>query len=375
MGGDLLQGWRGRARPLGVAMALLMLVASPAMAQTLAVSNPISPGRAATDPAIAGERRQPCPRPPAAVVDHADVVFYTDAANSVVSEELWRRRMALNRPIRDFTAVVMRNADAYLTSGSQLDWRAACAASWLDAWAAGRALLGDVTTWARYDTLWFGQVPLSVAYLKIRHSNTVSPQVQQRVGAWLSDVAKAAIAEQDTPLFRDRLTNIRAWTAASAAVAAVATNDRALLDYAVKNARAILETVTAEGALPNELARGRRAFSYHVWALEPLALVALVAEANGARLTGVNNRALERLTRFVIAAARDPDLIAGLAKTEQDQSILQWPRSWELGAFEIMQSLAPTPEAEAILARFRPVQSPFTGGDWTLTLGRRPASP
>lgn len=377
-----MTGWRSDAKELNVHRrkrnswrrlafgAGFLLACAGIGAQAQPVQSPISPQLATLDPARSFERQQSCPRPPRAVVDHNDVVFYTDAANSVISEELWRRRMALNRPIRDFTSVVTRNADAYLVSSAQAEWRAACAASWLEAWATDRALLGEVTTWARYDTLWFGQIPLSVAYLKIRHSPSVSAEARQSIAQWLASVARAAIAEQNAPLFKDRLTNVRAWTAAAAAVAAVAANDRELLDYAVSNARAILETVTADGALPSELARGRRAFHYHVWALEPLALVALVAEANGVGLTQVNNGALGRVVAFILAASRDRDVIARLANAEQDPGITQWPRDWELGGVEIMQSLSPNRDVEGILARLRPVQSPFTGGDWSRTLGR-----
>lgn len=377
-----MTGWRSHAGEMKVHRRMrnswrrlafgagLLLACAGVGAQAQPVQSPISPQLATLDPARSLERQQSCPRAPRAVVDHNDVVFYTDAANSVISEELWRRRMALNRPIRDFASVVTRNADAYLFSPVRAEWRAACAAAWLEAWATDRAFLGEVTTWARYDTLWFGQIPLGVAYLKIRHSPSVSAEAHQFIAQWLASVARAAIAEQNTPLFKDRLTNIRAWTAAAAAVAAVAANDRDLLDYAVSNARAILETVTVDGALPSELARGRRAFYYHLWALEPLALVALVAEANGVGLTQVNNGALGRVVAFILAASRDRDVIARLAKAEQDPGITQWPRDWELGGVEIMQSLSPNHDVEGILARLRPVQSPFTGGDWSRTLGR-----
>jgi poly(beta-D-mannuronate) lyase len=339
------------------------------------VRSPISPQRAATDTFEATTRQQSCPRPPPAIINHNDVVFYTDAANSVVSEELWRRRMMLNRPIRDFTAVVTRNADAYLLATKPPEWRATCAASWIEAWARDRAFLGEVSTWARYDTLWFGQISMGMAYLKIRHSPSLSAETHQRIGGWIAEVARAAISEQNAPIFRERLNNIRAWTAAAAAVAAVASNDRELLEYAVSNARAILQTVTVDGALPSELARGRRAFQYHVWALEPLALVALVAEANDVGLMQVNDGAFGRLVGFIIATSREPAIVARLAKTEQDPGISQWPRSWELGGMEMAQSLRPSDDVESIIAALRPIRSPFTGGDWSRTLGKRGSAP
>lgn len=358
-----------RLRPFAATIAAAFTSLALATAQAEPVQSPIAPQKALAPASSTTERPQRCPQPPPALIDHTDVVFYTDPANSIVSEELWRQRMALNRPIREFAAVVTRNADAYLTGFVGSEWRAACAAAWLEAWATERALLGDVTTWARYDTLWFGQISLGIAYLKIRHSPSISAQTHQRIRAWLADVARAAVADQDAPLFRGKLTNIRAWTAAGAAVAAVAADDRALLDYAVGNANALLDTVTSDGALPSELARGRRAFHYHVWALEPLALVALVAKANGYDLMERNDRALPRLVSFIVAASRQPQFIARLAGVEQNNTIVQWPRDWELGGVEIMQALRPNSDVEALVTRLRPVRSPFTGGDWSRTLG------
>jgi poly(beta-D-mannuronate) lyase len=311
-----------------------------------------------------------CPPPPPPVIDHEDVVFYTDAANSVISSDLWRRRGELNRPIRGFSAAVAAHADAYLRAPEKSAARAACAMEWLAAWARQGAFLGKVSVWARYDTLWFGQIQSAVAYLKIKASPAASPATSSVIEAWLAEIARRALADQATPRFRGRLTNIRAWAAASAAVAAIASDDRRLLQDAADQARAILETVTTDGALPAELARGRRAFHYHVWALEPLALTILAAERNGIRLTDVNNGAFSRLAGFVIAAAADPGRIARLAGVEPEPGIRQWPRDWEIAGLEIAQAVLDRPEFEAILQPRRPVRSPFTGGDWSLALGR-----
>ncbi len=99
-----------------------------------------------------------CPSPPPPIIDHEDVVFYTDAANSIVSADLWRRRAELNAPIRRFSSTVTDHADAYYRAPEQSADRAACAMEWLTAWARQGAFLGQVSIWARYDTIWFGQL-------------------------------------------------------------------------------------------------------------------------------------------------------------------------------------------------------------------------
>ncbi len=360
----------GFARQLILTWVAILTFAlmAPASSQPL---NDFFDVRATTiDPSLANKRFAICPRPPPAVINLRDVVFYTDAANSVLSTDKWQERRALTTPIRSFAKTVTRMADDFVQTRPLSSARARCVATWIEAWAQAGAFLGEVSTWARYDTLWFGQIQLAVAYLKVRHDPAISAETHRTIQTWLSAVARAAVAEQDTPQFQGKLTNIRAWTAAAAAVAGVAANDRALLDYAVTTTRAILQTVTTDGALPAELARGRRAFIYHIWALEPLALTTLIAERNGMLLAKENDNALRRVFEFVLRAQTDPKQLVELSGVEQDDSANQWPRPWELGAFEMFLSIETHPAIEALIRRRRPIESPFTGGDWSRTLAR-----
>lgn len=353
----------------GLLAALSALAALPS-ARSEPLRGLFDPSLARRDAALDTRAGALCPDPPAPVIDLSDIVFYTDSANSVVSRELFRQRLELSRSLREFSAAVTGRADLYLLAAAPAEADATCVGRWLRAWADAGALLGKVTTWARYDTLWFGQIPLAVAYLKVRHSPSIDSETHATLRRWLGDVARAAVTDQAKPAFRNRLTNIRAWTAAGAAVGGLAGDDRELFDYAVAQARAILGTVTAEGALPAEMARGARAFLYHNWALEPLTLVALAAERNGVALAGEGDGALGRVGEFVLKSAREPEFIARLAGAEQDNLRDGWPDRHSLAWVERLLAVRPSEAAEALLAQRRPVGSAVTGGDWSRALGR-----
>src|SRR5262249_59672568 len=96
------------------------------------------------------------------------------------------------------------------------------------------------------------------------------------------------------------------WAGLAVGAAAIAANDRELFAWAIERMRVGLRQVTAEGALPLELARGRLALHYHLFALEPLAVLEIMARANGADLTPADNDAFRRLVAFTFPALADP---------------------------------------------------------------------
>lgn len=360
---------RLRAAGLAAAASVTFVALTPAAeAQSERIVN-IFNGPAVGAGSAQLERFNGCARPPVAITNLQSIDVYSDKATRTISGDRWVQQVTAMRGLRDFSAFVVREADAALLAPAGGQERAACAARWLENWARGRALLGSIEPSARYDTLWFGQVPLAVAYLKIKDNPGVTAAQRRVIEPWFSEIARAAIrVEAALVASNGEQAAYRGWTIAAAAAAAVATNDRALLDRAITQARAMLEEVTADGALPKEIQRGRRAFQHHVWAFEPLALTVLIAERNGVRLAQTNDFALRRVLRLIIANARGQTRIAELAGIAQDGGIWSWPRDFETGALEIYNAVERVPEVEEKLSGLRPARSPFTGGDWTRTL-------
>lgn len=346
----------------------ILLLAGASQVSAQPVNDIFDRKQAAVNPNVETVRN--CTRPPNPVVSYAGIDYYVDEGRTVISWERRRASLQQSRRIREYAGFVQRMADAYFTARTPDTATAQCVARWLLAWARDNAFLGDVTPVGRMDTIWFGQISLGVSFLKVRSDRGIPERSRQEVGAWLASVARAAIRQREADGTAAVADNQAAWIAAAAAVAAVASNDRELLRYAVETARAVLRSATTEGTLPEELKRAGRAFSYHVWTLEPLALTALIAEANGMSLKGENDQALRRLFHFALDALTDRSQLERLAGASQVDAIGNFPNERNLGAFEIYLSLERDSRVEAFLRRWRPVSSPFTGGDWSFSQGR-----
>ena len=77
--------------------------------------------------------------------------------------------------------------------------------------------------------------------------------------------------------------------------------------------------ITAEGTLPLELARGRRALHYHAFAAMPLVTLAFLAHVRGEDWTSFNDGALDRLVRMTYAGLCEPERFDELAGVAQEQ--------------------------------------------------------
>jgi poly(beta-D-mannuronate) lyase len=161
----------------------------------------------------------------------------------------------------------------------------------------------------------------------------------------------------------------RLWAGVAVGAAAIAVNDRALFAWSIERLRLGVRQVTSEGALPLELARGRLALHYHLFALEPLAVLEIMARANGTDLTP-DDAALRRLVAFTFRALDDPSEIAGLARAEQQDDWLKG-RSPLTGAggVEIWLGRHPDAAIDAKIAPFRPYRLRWLGGDVSLLFG------
>lgn len=321
-----------------------------------------------------------CPAVPAPVRDLVKPDFYVNKGASVADPKKKAAALDLLAPLWAYGRALNAIADDYVRASNPDPLRAACVLAWLDAWAEADALGGEVSTWGRYDTLWACQIAVGMAFLKVADADGLDPHARARIAGWLEGLARKAVTANDAfnagrDLQRRPRTNLSYWTAAGAAVAAVAAGRRDLYDWAVRTVRAGLATTRPDGAMPGEMERQARAFVYHIWGLEPLMLVAAIARANGDDLLAENDRALPRVVRFMLTARRDPAAFEALAGHAQqaDSKPERWPRRDNAAALEIYLSLEPDAEVERLVAPLRPVSTQFSGGDFTLLFHRRRA--
>ncbi|WP_168990574.1 alginate lyase family protein [Aureimonas flava] len=113
-------------------------------------------------------------------------------------------------------------------------------------------------------------------------------------------------------------TNHAHWGATALAMLAIARGDEGGVDLAAFQLGRALGTATAEGAMPQELRRGGKALHYQIFALDAIALLVRVVEANGRELTGAQASQLAAVTRFTLDAWDDPSLLRAYSPKPQE---------------------------------------------------------
>lgn len=310
-----------------------------------------------------------CPAPPAPMVALSITSKYgNDGAQrdtiDPVAEAEEKSQMA---PLRAYGQGVVKLANRYTRSGQVAD--AACALTWLDAWASGNALaqMNDPNAaFERAVTL----AGLSLALLQI--SPAVSGDARyQSVTAWMHELAAATkVFFDSTARLKGSRNNHLYWGGLAAAGVAVASNDRQLLAWSAQTYKKAVCDATVEGGLPLELQRGSKARSYHLFALNALVPLAAILERNGSPAFGLCDGALHRIVRFSFDAIADPAAMAALAGKAQDAIDGGVPAKNQIAFIEIYHRYFPgkTPQEEKWLA-MRPLTATNLGGDQTLLYG------
>jgi poly(beta-D-mannuronate) lyase len=353
-------------RILSIVVALLMTITGFATGASAEILSPFSP-RLPSDSAT----KTVCAAPPAPVVSLATISKYGDDGpqRDTIDPQANRAFEAQMAPIRTFSQSVVKMASRYTEQGRSADAR--CTFAWLDAWAQGHALSQMDNPNAQFERAQI-LAGLSIALLQ------VSPAVKQdgrfaSVVDWMTDLAVSTNSFFDATreTLKGSRNNHAYWAAlASSGVAAVA-NDRALLDWAVKTYSAGVCGATTQGGLPLELARGKKAREYHLFALNALIPVAAFAEANGVAAYNVCNGALHKIVQFTLQSLRDPAAIAAAAGKVQEPFSKGLPPARNIAFLEIYHRVFPgAAPMERDLLALRPFVATNMGGNQTLLYGR-----
>src|SRR5215813_786733 len=267
-----------------------------------------------------------CPEPVPPISNIEGVSFYSDPQGSKPdSTKLAANEVAI-RPLDLFLAGVVPAANRWVRTRPPRPETALCALRLLAAWADARAMLGRVNQQGGYHRKWT-LAGAALAYLQIRDAPGLDAAAKGRVAEWLRAVALAVKPPYDREPQPGKMSiaanNHAYWAGVAVGSAAIAVNDRALFAWAIERLRVGLRQVTAQGALPLELARGRLALHYHLFALEPLTVLEIMARANGTELLPGDKDAFRRLATFTFRALDDPSEIARLAGAEQQDDWLK----------------------------------------------------
>jgi len=303
-----------------------------------------------------------CPPPPSPIEGIKGTYFYSNQNHSIVDSELHSKWQQQREPLLSFIVGVENEVEKWLVSGGTDRRAAACAASWLGAWADANALLGFFNGQGMNGLRWC-TVGLANAYLNIRLTKEIGGERRIRIDRWFGKLAlrcrASAPAEHNNHYF---------WAAAATASAGVAFNDFKGFDWAMQCGRVGAHEISDGGTLPLELARGRRALGYHCFALSALLILAEYGKANGIDLYDENGQAIARLVDFILRNMDDP---AEITRITDKKQVWGGPSDGSMAWAEIWQARFPDERLLPVLKKLRPLRMAYMGGNQTLMFGRR----
>lgn len=289
-----------------------------------------------------------------------------DASRATIDEEAEEAYSEAVEPLRNYVKALVKISNAYVRSEPRNTAAAACALSWLDAWAKAHALTDMQTRQASHNQ---GQAVggIALAYLQIRNAPGLPDDQKKRVERWLGTLGHQVMDAMNRNDGVSGRNNHRYWNGLSAIASGIASGDETLIRWGADSARIGIRQITKDGTLPLELKRAKRARDYHIFAAEPLIATAELARTQGVDLYAENDKALSRLADRVVASISDPSFFEKATGSKQepypDDGTVPGSRiAW----LEIYQSRFPSPRAEELLRSKRPVASSGIGGNTTL---------
>jgi poly(beta-D-mannuronate) lyase len=238
------------------------------------------------------------------------------AANAVAFEAA---RGPLNRARDDLN----RLTQSILSDAPRRRAAAGCAMSNLARLAEARSLTGALSGQAR-DLRMFLIPTFAIAYLAARRDAPDGAR-EASIEAWLDQMIADGIRREDararvgnSEQHPHQINNHYYWTGLDALLVGVATrNDQAYRWGRQAIARG-LDQVEPDGFLAPEVARETRALSYHAFALQPLAMGALILEANGEPPSRAQLGALARLGDRTMSGLLDPGAFVQAMSSRRD---------------------------------------------------------
>lgn len=258
-----------------------------------------------------------CPAVPPAVVDLNIERYYEDSAGSVVEPTRMEAHKAQAAPLVEFVSFITKQADRAWQQRSNPKDTIACGLGWIKGWAGAGAYLGKVSSKQAESQRKWDLAGTSLAYVKLRR--WASPEERAVIEPWLTkwaDLARSAFDDQGV-----KRNNHWYWLGLAQMGVAVATDDAKRWQMAKSIFEDGLGDITPEGTLPMEMAREGRALHYHVFAAEPLVMMAEIAAARGEDWYALKDGALHRLVKKTAEGIADPTIFDKLAGVSQQRPI------------------------------------------------------
>lgn len=253
-----------------------------------------------------------CGAPPPAVIDIDANRYYMDSHNSVIDPVLKARNEAATKPVDDYLRTIAGAASDFQASGKRAS--AECGLAWLDAWASQQAMLGKMTTNQSFYTRKWALAGLSLSYARLLPA--AGDAQRGRIDAWLGKIADLTL--EHAQAHKGKRNNHYYWEGLAVAAAGAVTGNARQLDWGRKVFDAAMAQVEADGSLPLEMARAKKALQYHMFSAAPLVMLASVLDTRSPRL--------DLLVNFTLDGVADPKRFKQLSGFEQEPagSIVAW---------------------------------------------------
>lgn len=308
----------------------------------------------------------------------------SDDARNELNEQAAADYHAAVEKVRTFEKKVIAAADDYQVDGDGPGARD-CALTILDSWASANALLNPEVNHVGQAVRKWALTAAANSYLRVTLSGdraSLDPDRLTRIRRWFNKLTTQIRQYYSNRPLR-KVNNHDYWAAWSVMAASVATQNCDDWRWALGKFDEAMGQVTDDGYLPNELGRNTRALEYLNFAMQPLTLMTVFAEANHVDLHQRYRSKLNAVATNVIKGLDDPEAINTVTGYEQvtdglyNAWSLAWMKPWQVTWGDV----AGMP---AYLDKYGPMKSTRLGGDlhWLYRIGptawisgREPSAP
>jgi poly(beta-D-mannuronate) lyase len=267
-----------------------------------------------------------------------------------------------SEPLFDFEDTVSNLAGSYVASGD--DYYADCLVQFLDKWATQDALSQfyynrlEPQGWYSTESMMFAA---AMSYSIVRPAIADKrPEAIERINHWLNTLAHkhSSIRGGDPSCCNNHFYR----RALYASMIGVLTNDDELFQFGISAIYSALNDLTPRGALPHEMARGRRASHYQNYALLYLVNIMQVASRQGYDLFDFeyHGHTIDDAVQFALDTFDDPTALGDMATHAQyygfldDEQYLAW--------MEIYLSHRKDSRVSHYVSQKRPIDNRSAGG-------------
>ncbi len=287
----------------------------------------------------------------------------TDPHRAEINKKAQKRYLKKIKDLRKFENNLIAMANDYLVSGGD-DYNAAyCTMDWLYRWAQDDALLGKANQQGMYMRRW-SLATIASAYLQVRNAKNLVPAEKKKVEFWLRRIALEVENDYMNAVGVSKNNNHLNWGAWAVTITGVAVADRDLYQWGIDKAKYVIKNeIQKDGSLPLEMARGKRALQYHIFALEPLIMIAETAFRNGENFYDLHDGALHKLVKRTFEGIDDPSWFK--EKSGYTQDFVADMEKEHFSWVEVYNSRFPNRPMGTWLEMRRPIISRRTGGNMT----------